>query len=61
MECRRSPREAGVGFAGQRGLLERNSGTAGKGEADGSDAIDLSERPSDGRTIFTRKWEFRFM
>jgi hypothetical protein len=32
VECRRSLREAGVGIAGQRGLLERDSGAAGKGE-----------------------------
>jgi hypothetical protein len=31
VECRRSLREAGVGFAGQRGLLE-GSGAVGKGE-----------------------------
>jgi hypothetical protein len=32
VECRRSLREAGGDIAGQRGLLERNSGAAGKGE-----------------------------
>jgi hypothetical protein len=36
VEWRRSLREAGVGFAGQRGLLERDSGTAGRQVMDGS-------------------------